>query len=612
MSRLRRLLGLLPDGERRRFARLVAALSLASLLEAAGIGLVLPYLRAITRTEEAFAHPWAGPVLEALGVGTGTGLVLAASAALVGFFLLKNGYVGLVWHRIYGFLHGNFLALSERLLRGYLRAPYTFHLQRNTATLIRNATVETERLFRGNGAVKPALALLSELLVAAGLLAVLVWVHPTAALTVLALLVALGWGLSSLVRQKVEDLGRERSRRQGEALQAVQEGLGGVKELRLLGREDHFADRFRAQAAPLAEAMRRNSLIELLPRLTLETGSVLALAAVASFLALSSGDLQEALPVVGVFTVAIVRLMPSVRRVVHDLNCVRFHLAAVETVHDELELLAPWIEAADRPPAEPLRLREALEARELSYVYPDAEEPAVRSVSFTAAAGDAIGLVGPSGSGKTTLANLLLGLLEPTAGRILVDGTDVAGRTAAWQRSLGYIPQEAFLADDTLRRNVAFGMPDAEIDDGRVWTVLEAAELAPFVRRQPDGLGTRIGERGERISAGQRQRVAIARALYHDPEVLVLDEPTSALDYETEHRIAETVMSLAGRKTLVIVTHRLETVRGCDTIHLMEEGRLSASGTFDELRERSEGFRRLWRRGLREAGADPAEAVEVG
>ena len=603
---LRRLLDLLDGDGRRRFVRLVVFLAAVSLLEAAGIGLVLPYLRTVTDAAAVLGHPTAGPLLARLGVDGPTGLMLAASLALVGFFVLKNVFVGWVWHGIYGFLHTHYVETAGRLLRAYLAAPYTFHLQRNTATLIRNATVETDRIFRGNGAVKPAMAILSEALVVTGLVALLVWIHPVAAAAVLGLLGLLGGLLTLLFRRRLETIGRRRSEHEGALVQAVQEGVGGIKEIRLLGREGYFTDRFRRHARPLSDALRQNSMIELLPRLILETGAVVALAGVAAFLVTGGGAPARALPTIGVFTVAIVRLMPSVRRLVHDVNCVRFHGPALETVHEELRSLepAPGERAVGDGGAGPaLRLEERLEVRELGYAYPDASSPALRDVDFTVPAGSAAGIVGATGSGKTTLVNLLLGLLEPTSGRILVDGVDIAGRTPAWQRGVGYIPQDPFLSDDTLRRNVAFGVPDGEIDDGRVERALEAAQLAEFARSRAGGLDVRLGERGAQLSGGQRQRVAIARALYHDPDVLVLDEATSALDYATERRIADTVLALAGDKTLVLVTHRIGTLRGCDALHLLADGELVDSGTFAELEARSERFRGLRRHDRAPAGA---------
>ncbi len=604
-----KLLDLLGDDGRRRFRRLVALLAAASLLEAGGIGLVLPYLRSVTDAEAILGHPVAGPLLARAGIEDPTGLMLAASLGLVAFFLLKNVYVGWVWHGVYDFLHTHFVRVSGRLLSGYLAAPYTFHLQRNTATLIRNATVETDRMFRGNGAVKPALALLSEALVVAGLVALLVWIDPLAALAVLGLMALLGGLLTVAFRRRLETFGRRRSEHEGGAVQAVQEGIGGIKELRLLGREDYFRERFGEHAGPLAEALRQNAMVRLLPRLTLETGGVLALAGVAAFLVLSGGSPAEALPAIGVFTVAIVRLMPSVRRLVHDLNCVRFHGPAVETVHRELRSLAPFREPRSDGPAagdEDLRLTDRLEVREVSYRYPEAAERALRGIDFTVPAGTAAGIAGATGSGKTTLVNVLLGLLEPTSGGVHVDGVDVHEHTAAWQRHLGYIPQDPFLSDDTLRRNVAFGVADDEIDDGRVRRALEAAELEAFVAGRPEGLSLSLGERGAQLSGGQRQRVAIARALYHDPDVLVLDEATSNLDYATERRIADTVLSLAGAKTVLLVTHRIGTLRGCDALHLLEEGRLVASGTYEELEAGSPRFRRLQRRERpRSASASP-------
>ncbi len=607
-----RLLQMLDASGRKEFGVLVGLLSLASVMEAAGIGVILPYLRLLTERELAMTHPLLEPVVEGLGLTSHGPVAVLVSLALIVLFIAKNGFIGYVWNRAFGFIYRNHARLSSRLLAGYLRAPYTFHLEENTSALIRNTTHEPERVFKG--AMKSGLVLLSEGLVVVGVMAVLFWAQPVIAAVVVSLAGFLGWRLTSAFRHRLDVVGRERAGRQASAMQVAQEGLGALKEIRLTGRERFFEDRFRDHVDTLAETLRLNEIIALLPRLVLETGAILVMAGIGAFLVVSEVTLEAAFPIIGIFGVALVRLMPSLKRLVKNLNLLRFEAGAVEVLHTELERLRRLRpDVGDGSGAgsgdggiTPLHVEREIVLSGVSYRYPDADEPAIRELSLRIAAGESVGVVGQSGSGKTTFLNLLLGLLEPQEGEFLVDGREVYRRLPSWQRAIGYIPQESYLLDDSVRRNVALGLPDDRIDDDRVWGALEAAQLANFVAGLPGGLEARAGERGIRLSGGQRQRIAIARALYHEPEVLLLDEATSSLDRETERRIADSVARLAGDRTLVIVTHRLPTVAHCDEIHLMRSGRIAASGTYSELLEESAEFRSLWH-----PGPDEPTAGEV-
>src|SRR5262249_40961619 len=317
-----------------------------------------------------------------------------------------------------------------------------------------------------------------------------------------------------------------------------------------------------------------------------ETAAVLGLVGLVTTLLVSGGDLQHALPVLALFGVAMVRLVPSVTSIVGGINGIRFYAHSVAIVHRGLSEAALATCTAHQPANErQISLGDRIEIKELTYRYQDAADAAVDRVTLTIPRGSTVAFVGSSGAGKTTLVNLLLGLLEPTSGRILVDAVSVSDNPAGWQRQLGYIPQDIYLSDDTLRRNVAFGVPDDDIDDTAIWQALEAAQLASFVRALPDQLATTVGERGVRISAGQRQRIGIARALYHNPEILVLDEATSALDTETERQFVSAVTSLSKTKTIIMVAHRLSTVRSASTIYVLSSGRIAGSGTYEELLE---------------------------
>jgi ATP-binding cassette subfamily C protein len=281
----------------------------------------------------------------------------------------------------------------------------------------------------------------------------------------------------------------------------------------------------------------------------------------------------EIVPTLALLAVAVVRMLPSFNRITGAVTMVRFGQFAVGVVHEDLRLL-DHRGVAD--PAAPLAFHEAIRLEDVTYQYPGAAMPSLRGVSLEIPKGTVVGFVGSTGSGKTTLVDVILGLLGPTDGRVLVDGRDLRGHEAAWQMQAGYVPQDVYLADDTLRRNIAFGLPDAEVNEDAIWRAVDAAQVREFVARLPLGLDTVVGERGVRLSGGQRQRVGIARALYHDPEVLVLDEATSALDHDTERAVMDAVEHLRGSRTILLIAHRFSTVQGCDRVIEVARGRVGA------------------------------------
>lgn len=592
MTSLRKLIDLIRSRDRRTLILLTAGMALGSVFEALGIGLIVPYLNAVTNPDEILSHDVAGRIFGSLGVTQPRQVLVVSSLLIVAVFVAKNGYIAWIWKRVYGFIYREYAHLAQRLLEGYLAVPYTFHLQRNTATLIRNATEETRRVLEG--AVQSALEVLSEGLVIAGIVGVLAYVHTTAAAVVFIALAAGGWGLTSLYRAKLQKLGSTRAGSLSRMIQTVNEGLGGLKEIKVLGRKREVLGQFNRASDEVTAAEREYQVIGKYPRLFLETAAVAGMVGLAGLLVFTGVSLMDAIPVLGVFAVAAVRLMPSVNRVVNQVNSLRYQFASIEILHAELAAVEDARTSGKRPePAASLSGWERLELADISYRYPDSDSNALEAVSLSVARGEHVGVVGPSGSGKTTLVDVILGLLEPDDGGIYLDDLDISDRLRAWQRSIGYIPQEIHLTDDSIRRNVAFGLAREQIEDDRVWRALEAAQLADFVTELSGQLDTVVGERGVRLSGGQRQRIAVARALYHDPEVLVLDEATASLDFETERRIMRAVNALAGEKTVVTVTHRLGSVRECDTVHVLEDGRLTGSGSYQELRRESQTFGRM-------------------
>jgi ABC-type multidrug transport system fused ATPase/permease subunit len=352
--------------------------------------------------------------------------------------------------------------------------------------------------------------------------------------------------------------------------------LGGAKDVKLLGREQSFLKQYAQHNDSSALIWERQTTLQALPRLLLELLAMAGLVALVLIMLGQGKAIGDLIPVLGLFAAAAFRLMPSVNRVLTSAQSLRFLQPVTNKLALELNMFR-----SQKPTAEngtPLNFKNELKLEQVGYIYEGAPSAALSEVSFSIATGTSVGFVGGSGAGKSTLIDVVLGLLTPTAGKVTVDGTDIQQGLRDWMNRIGYVPQNIYLTDDSLRRNVAFGISADQIDEDSVWRAIRSAQLETFVQQLPQGLDTIVGERGIRLSGGQRQRIGIARALYHDPEVLVLDEATSSLDTATERGVMEAVRALHGHKTILIVAHRLSTVEHCDTIIRLEQGRVTEQG----------------------------------
>ena len=557
---------LLTPAERKSAIGLLGLMFLGMVFETLGIGLVIPAIAVLMQDNLAARYPVVSPLIEWLGNPTHEMLVIGAMAGLIAVYLLKTLFLAfLAWCQA-RFAFGVQAELSQRLFAAYLRQPYTFHLQRNSAQLIRNVIHEVN-VFTSN--LLAGMALFTESLVLLGLCGLLLLIEPLGTLVVMGVLGTAAAGFHFLTRGRLGRWGEARQHHEGLRLQHLQQGLGGAKDVKLLGRESEFLEQYRVHNAETARVMQRQVTLQQLPRLWLELLAVIGLAVLVLSMLMQGRALELVLPTLGLFAAAAFRLMPSANRVLGAVQTLRYGMPVIDTLHTEFKLPVPAIAIA-RPPTVPFRA--TLELRQITYSYPGAAEPSLSNISLVVQRGESIGFVGASGAGKSTLVDILLGLLTPDVGEVRVDGEDIQKNLRNWQDQIGYVPQTIFLTDDTLRRNVAFGVSDEQIDDVAVERAIRAAQLEDFVASLPDGLEAIVGERGVRLSGGQRQRIGIARALYHDPAVLVLDEATSALDAATEQEVMQAVTALQGSKTILIVAHRLSTVEHCDRLYRLHKG----------------------------------------
>lgn len=527
----------------------------------------------------------AGSAIQALGLSGSdryrTALVLLAITSVLFVARSLLSVFGL-WLQV-GAANAAQLGLISRLLVGHARAPQMVRLEQNSSEMLRTIMGSVDQVVTGvvfssvslvaNGAVAVAVAL--GLLLSSPLVAV--------AATIYFALIGVLWARG--VRGGLARRGRRVQELSAQRYRLVMQGLGAAKELQLRGRTLFYADDAVSKTRGINSATRVLSVANGSLRYMLETSLVIGAVLVVA-VAGETGGRDAVLPAVGLVLAGAFRLLPALNQVLFLTNSVHFSFGAIDFVERELNTFGryarSWEPRGERDES-PHRLEREVRLDDVWFQYPTREEPALRGISLTVATGESFGIVGPTGSGKSTLLDILLGILEPDRGTISVDGDSLAVRRDAWQRSIGYVPQDVYLVDDTLRANVALGWQGDAIDEERVLEALRLAELNDVVADLPQGLDTTLGERGVRLSGGQRQRVGLARALYTRPSVLVLDEATSNLDQLTERQIVETLTALRAGMTIVVVTHRLATVRNCDRVLYLENGTQRALGSFEDV-----------------------------
>jgi ABC-type multidrug transport system fused ATPase/permease subunit len=567
---------LLTSAQRRSLLLLLGPMFIGMAMEAMSVGLIVPLIALFTQPDYAQRYPALQPVLAALGNPDHVTLVAGSMLALILVYAFKALFLAfLVWAQT-RFAYGVQAQLSQRLFAAYLQRPYGFHLQRNSAQLLRNLTAEVSALV--NSALIPGMLLMAESLVLIGLLTLLMFVEPLGATLVVLVLGAAAGFFHWLTRRRIARWGGARQHHEGLRIQHLQQGLGGVKDVKLLACEQEFAERYRPHNFQSAHVAHLQATLQQLPRLWLELLAVGGLAILVIVMVARGRELAAVLPTLALFAAAAFRLMPSANRVISGLQALRYGLPAIALLHDELVAVTQPEEPAVEPGPQ-LPFHREIQLDHVTYTYPGATQPALRELSVVVRTGEIVGIIGASGAGKSTLVDVILGLLSPDGGSVRIDGQDLRSNPRSWQNQIGYVPQTIYLTDDSLLRNVAFGVPQEKIDEAAVWRALQAAQLDEFVRALPEGLQTSMGERGVRLSGGQRQRIGIARALYRDPQVLFLDEATSALDTTTERGVMQAVLALRGTKTIIIVAHRMSTVENCDRLYRLEHGSVVEQGS---------------------------------
>ncbi|MBQ4565010.1 MAG: ABC transporter ATP-binding protein [Oscillospiraceae bacterium] len=577
MKILKQIAYLFSAKQRWLFALMFLLQLVQTCLDFFGISLILPFVNILVNPESLRGTGWFVLVEKLVGSGKPEDALLFITFLLMFIYVFKSLFALFIMNLRIKFINRNMVRMSARMITCYMHKPYTFHLQRNTAEIIRNINGDVSGAF---AVVSTIFSLISDVLIVVALTIYLMAVDVVLTLGILAALTVCSALYFLVVRRKVHDAGEQSRQVTAKLYKAIHQAMGGIKEVKIMGREPYFARVYRDVGEETVEIKRRLKIISSIPAMLLETMCMCTILGVMAYKIIRGEDLASVVPSLSAFAVAAIKLMPKANGINGCINSITYNLPSLdalckdlqESEREEAARLAAIEEKRSKKYSLAYGQERDIFVRDVTFTYPDKTSPVLEHVDLRVKHGQTIGIIGTTGAGKTTLVDLILGLLTPDSGSICYGETDIQLDYSGWLQHLGYIPQNIYMVDDSIRKNIALGVEDDEIDDEAVWRALENAQLAEFVRSLEEGLDTVIGERGVRISGGQRQRIGIARALYYDPEILFFDEATSSLDNETEAAVMESIHTLGSRKTMIIVAHRLTTLRDCDKVFKVEDG----------------------------------------
>ncbi len=546
---------------------------IGTALELMGVTIILPFINGIMDPEYVYQTDYLIAINNIFHFKDYNQFMAFLGIAIIIVYIVKNVYISVMYYQQYRFTFNNQRKMAYRMLDCYMRQPYYFHRTHNSSELIRNVNSDTVMMFH---AILAVLQLLTEVLVCIVLGAFLFIMDKSITIGICVFLGGFAVVFAKGFKRYLENIGQKDRKYNAEIVKWLQQSFGGIKETKVSGREEFFLNQFDHNYGIFAECERKYRFMQVAPRPIMEAVCIGGLMLVVVLKLLNGTTSEYFVTTISVFAIAAFRVLPSFNRITNYLSVIMFNYPALDAVYQdlkEIEALQATYKVEDYD-VTPLKLNEAIRVKDMTFVYPDGDLAVLEHINLTISRKQSVAFIGPSGAGKTTLADIILGALEPTSGTVYADEKDIFQNMTSWHKSLGYIPQSIYLMDDTVKNNVAFGIPVEEIDDAKLWKALEQAQLKEFIQSLDKGLETLIGESGVRLSGGQRQRIGIARALYNDPEVLVLDEATSALDSETETAVMEAIEALSGNKTLIIIAHRISTIQNCDIVYEVKEGKV--------------------------------------
>lgn len=591
---IKQLFSLLTDRQLKQFYMLQILVVVMAFTELLGIASIAPFMAlvgdiSILETNSIFAQ-----LYQLSGLSNPTDFLFYAGVTvltMLTFSTLVSMFT--IWKlSIFGARIGT--EIADRLYTYYMQQSWQFHASGSSAQLTKQVSTEAMRI--SNGIVQPLMQMNAKLVLALFISVSIVIYDPVVAILGLFIFSLAYFILYRLVRKKLVSNGQKLSQVATDRFRLMNEGFGGIKDVLLLNRSHDFIERFQDSGKVYARAQGTNIAISQVPRYFIELiafGAMISLVLV--LIKLHSGNLGEVLPILAVYALAAFKLLPALQQIYSSISQIKGNVAAFDAVKDDLEQSFESQKVVSySSKSTPIYIKKAITLNNMEFSYPGKDRPAVNGVNMAIPVNSVVGLVGSSGSGKSTLIDLLLGLLTPQQGTLCVDDVTITPENKRlWQDLLGFVPQSIFLSEGSIAENIAFGVPINDINMSQVMNAVALAHLTELVKDLPKGVNTKVGERGVQLSGGQRQRIGIARALYHRAEVLVFDEATSALDGITEKIVMDAIHEFSGKKTIIMIAHRLKTVEKCDIIYLMKQGKIVDSGTYQELVEKNLEFRQM-------------------
>lgn len=581
ITMIQKLKFLLNPQQQKQLFFLSILLIIGMLFEMAGLGILIPALGLMLNPNAGISYPIFQSLLNELGNPSQKELVFYGMLFLILLYLFKALFLLFLSWRQSKFSAEFSAELSSRLFFGYLSQGYSFHLQRNSAELLRNIRGEVSEFTE---ITKSVIILTIEFTVVVGIGFVLILQNPLGTLVISALLGLSSYGVYSLTKKKLLNWGERRQVHEGEMNQHLLQGLGGIKEVKLYGKETNFLKEYDTHNIGRARVITLQYTMMNFPRVYLEFMAVVALSGTVIMMMIQGKPFAGFVTTIGIFVAGAFKMIPSVNRIMGSIQFIRYSGPVIDVLYNECKLIKKSnFENLEHSFGPKVLFNEKIELQGINFTYALGEHRTLNNITMRISKGESIGFIGTSGSGKSTLIDIILGLISPDSGKVFVDGNNINDNMRSWQNQIGYVPQTIYLTDDTIRRNIAFGIPDELINNEAVEKAINSAQMKDFINELPEGMYTLVGENGVRLSGGQRQRIGLARALYNDPSLLVLDEATSALDSSTELDVMEAVSTLKNSKTIILVAHRLSTLNNCDRIYKLENGEIIQTGKPDEV-----------------------------
>lgn len=575
---IKKLQILLDKKQKRKMVLLVFLMLIGAVLETLGVSLILPVMNIILEDNAVEKHWYLQCIVNIFRIDGVKNLTIFVMIALIFVFLIKNVFLFFQQKATLKFVYTNQFATSRRMMINYMQRPYEYYLNADTAVIQRSITSDVNNMY---GLILALLQLLSESIVFVSLVAISFVTDVWMTVTVTILLIAVLLIIKVVLKPTMQKAGKDNQDYYSGLFKWINQSVTGIKEIKIAGKEPYFINEYSKCGNGYVNAVQKYTLYNSTPRLLIETVAIAGMVLYLLVMLLNGAEAVDIMPQITLLAIVAMRLIPCANRMNTYMTSISYFEPFLLGVSDNLQTeirdkSVNYDEShyAKKIEVEKLPVTKEIELKDITYKYPNTDKYIFKDAGFKIPVGTSVGIVGTSGSGKTTVVDIMLGLLKMEKGSITADGTDVMTNYHGWLKNVGYIPQTIFMLDTSIRNNVAFGVPKEDIDDEKVWQALKEAKLDEFVRELPEGLDTGIGERGIRLSGGQRQRIGIARALFENPEVLVLDEATSALDNETEAAIMESINSLHGKKTLVIIAHRLQTIEKCDMVYRVNDSKI--------------------------------------